>query len=92
MVTGVSADVVAKWASPNRRIVNVYGPTETGGACHLSATSAPMIANPRSATQIVGTRLYVVDEQLRLCPPGEPGELLDRWGRCRSWDIWASPS
>ena len=71
----VSADVVAKWASPNRRIVNAYGPTETGVVATFGEVS-PDDRQPPIGYPIAGARLDVVDEQLRLCPPGEPGELF----------------
>ncbi|QUR65744.1 non-ribosomal peptide synthetase [Mycobacterium spongiae] len=71
----LSADVVGKWASPTRRIVNAYGPTETGVIATFGEV-APDDRQPPIGYPVNGARLYVVDEQLRLCPPGEPGELL----------------
>jgi amino acid adenylation domain-containing protein len=60
------------------RILNHYGPTETTvGACtfEISGSSAR-----RSSTAPIGRPLgdssaYVVDRQMRLLPPGIPGEL-----------------
>ncbi|QUR65743.1 non-ribosomal peptide synthetase [Mycobacterium spongiae] len=71
----LSADVVGKWASPTRRIVNAYGPTETGVIATFGEVSSDD-RHPPIGYPVAGARLYVVDDQLRLCPPGEPGELL----------------
>ncbi|XXT19046.1 amino acid adenylation domain-containing protein [Sorangium sp. So ce429] len=63
---------------PGCRLINGYGPTEntTFSCCHpISAESlAPGFSVP-IGTPISGTRVYVLDEQLRPLPPGMPGEL-----------------
>ncbi|SCK31434.1 non-ribosomal peptide synthase domain TIGR01720/amino acid adenylation domain-containing protein [Streptomyces sp. WMMB 714] len=62
---------------PERRLHNLYGPTET----HVvtAGTMGPdPDAWPRSApigTPVPNTRLYVLDEWLRPVPPGVAGEL-----------------
>ncbi|WJV45323.1 non-ribosomal peptide synthase/polyketide synthase [Streptomyces flavofungini] len=65
-------DLVARWA-PGRRLLNAYGPTETTSVASLSepltGERAPI------GTPLPHTRLYVLDPQLRLTPPGAPGEL-----------------
>jgi amino acid adenylation domain-containing protein len=62
---------------PPRRLAHVYGPTEAGTFCCYSIIENP----PQGAADLpIGRpgpndRLYVVDPQGRLCPPGIPGEL-----------------
>lgn len=54
---------------------NLYGPTEAtvlATAEHITDSSEPItIGRP-----VANYRLYVVDEQMQLCPPGVAGELL----------------
>ncbi|MEU5365878.1 amino acid adenylation domain-containing protein [Streptomyces sp. NPDC005925] len=61
------------WA-PNRRLFNIYGPTETTIWCTrtlLDGTERrPTIGRP-----VPGTTAHVVDEHLRPVPVGVPGEL-----------------
>ena len=66
-------DLVRRWATPGRRMVNTYGPTEAT----VIATYADL-APDRSVTigrAVPNDRVYVLDEQLRLVPPGQQGEL-----------------
>lgn len=61
------------------QLINGYGPTEntTFTTCH--PIPIPWAASRKSipiGRPIRGTRAYVVDAQLRLVPPGIPGELL----------------
>ncbi|TDB94482.1 amino acid adenylation domain-containing protein [Micromonospora fluostatini] len=67
------ADLAAT-LSPGRRMINAYGPTETTICATVSdplAGAGPVpIGRP-----IAGTRVYVLDDRLRLVPPGVPGEL-----------------
>ena len=63
------------------RIVNHYGPTETtiGSLTHDlgdSSEGAPVAATVPIGRPLAGTRIYVVDEDLRPVPVGTPGELL----------------
>ncbi len=67
------ADLAQRWARPGRRLVNTYGPTEAT----VIATFADLEPG-RPVTigrALPNDRLYVLDEQLRLVPPGLPGEL-----------------
>jgi amino acid adenylation domain-containing protein len=64
---------------PATQLINGYGPTEntTFSCCHR----IPRDFDPRSASVPIGrpinnTQAFIVDEQLRLVPPGVPGELV----------------
>jgi non-ribosomal peptide synthetase-like protein len=66
-------DLVTRWARPGRRFVNTYGPTEAT----VIATWSELIPG-RAVTigrALANDRVYVLDEQQNLVPPGEPGEL-----------------
>ncbi|HKN51283.1 MAG TPA: amino acid adenylation domain-containing protein, partial [Amycolatopsis sp.] len=62
-------------ACPGLRVVDGYGPTETT----TFATSRPMTGNVPDripiGSPLDGMRVYVVDANLCLVPPGSPGEL-----------------
>lgn len=56
------------------RILNMYGPTETT----IWSTTAPATAADATApigTPIANTQVYVLDDAMRPCPVGTPGEL-----------------
>ncbi|MEV6347158.1 non-ribosomal peptide synthase/polyketide synthase [Actinoplanes sp. NPDC051851] len=67
-----SPELVERWSS-GRRMTNLYGPTET--------TVAATISRPLSGRAVpigaplAGTTVYVLDQALRLVPPGARGEL-----------------
>lgn len=66
--------LVGPW-SRRRRLVHIYGPTEATVAttywdCVGEHERVPPIGLPRPGSQVL-----VLDEQLRLVPDGEPGEL-----------------
>ncbi|MEV4743490.1 non-ribosomal peptide synthase/polyketide synthase [Streptomyces sp. NPDC049555] len=65
-------ELVRRWA-PGRRMVNAYGPTET---TVYATTSGPLTgAGAPIGRPVTGTRVHVLDDRLRLVPPGVPGEL-----------------
>ncbi len=66
-------DLVAKWWSPNRRMLNTYGPTEatviaTWTECHPAQPVTIGRPLPNYGT-------CILDELLQPCPAGVPGEL-----------------
>ncbi|OON72765.1 hypothetical protein B1H18_28890 [Streptomyces tsukubensis] len=65
-------ELVSRWA-PGRRMVNAYGPTESTASATVSdpfTGGAAPIGRP-----VLDTRVYVLDEAMRLAPPGVNGEL-----------------
>lgn len=66
--------LVARWATPSRKLFNTYGPTEAT----VVATAAEM--RPGEPVTIGGPipnySVYVASESLELLGPGQPGELL----------------
>ncbi|MER7667433.1 amino acid adenylation domain-containing protein [Kitasatospora sp. NPDC096128] len=69
----IGADLVAQWGR-GRRLHNAYGPTETTVLGTLSGPLRPE-AGPPLGEPIAGSRLFVLDEELRPVPPGVTGEL-----------------
>lgn len=66
-------DLVERWSSPGRRMLNTYGPTETTVTatwCELEPGRPVTIGRP-----LPGYRVYVLDEYLQQAPYGEPGEI-----------------
>ncbi|MGK4584710.1 Pls/PosA family non-ribosomal peptide synthetase [Kitasatospora sp. HPMI-4] len=66
-------DLVRRWAREGRRILNVYGPTEstvTATWTELSPRRPVTIGMP-----LPTYRVYILDEQLRPVPDGESGEI-----------------
>ncbi|MET9503386.1 amino acid adenylation domain-containing protein [Streptomyces sp. NPDC006622] len=75
MVGGEALPVplAARLRETGREVLNVYGPTETtiwSTAASLTDRTDTVIGRP-----IRNTRVYVLDESLRLVPPGTLGEL-----------------
>ncbi|MCF2908659.1 amino acid adenylation domain-containing protein [Pseudoalteromonas sp. DL2-H2.2] len=60
---------------PQAKLYNLYGPTEAAvDVSHFTCHGDPALPVPIGAP-IAGTRLYVLDRALNLCPPGVAGEL-----------------
>ena len=68
------ADCVKRWPG---RLIEIYGLTEGGGACTLEANLFPdklhTVGKPG-----LGSEIVVLDEQGRVLPQGEVGELAGR--------------
>jgi len=74
------AEAVRLWreAAPGVRIYNEYGPTETvvGSCVHEVGEDTPRTGAVPIGRPIGNTRVYVLDRQGRLAPPGVEGELF----------------
>jgi amino acid adenylation domain-containing protein len=68
------ASVVEKW-SPGRDFFNAYGPTETTVCASIARCNAGAAGYPPIGKPIANTRMYVLDESMRIVPPGVAGEL-----------------
>ncbi|MCL2657768.1 MAG: amino acid adenylation domain-containing protein [Betaproteobacteria bacterium] len=65
--------LVERWAKPGRQIFNTYGPTEATVSASLAELKA---GEPVTiGTPLPNYGLLVIDDQLRLLPRGETGEL-----------------
>ena len=64
--------------APGVMVANEYGHTETSVACVINRLPAGDVrSSPVDCGRpIWNTELYIVDDNLDLVPPGEPGELL----------------
>jgi non-ribosomal peptide synthetase-like protein len=69
-----SSELVARWATPGRRMLNTYGPTEATVVAtwtECAPGEAVSIGVP-----LPGYSAYVLDETLQPVAPGESGELF----------------
>jgi amino acid adenylation domain-containing protein len=55
------------------RVVNAYGPTED--TVYSTAGEVPAGERPTCGRPFPGTQAYLLDPDLKLVPPGEPGEI-----------------
>ncbi|QFU89283.1 non-ribosomal peptide synthetase [Amycolatopsis sp. YIM 10] len=73
----IPAELVNKWNTDGRRLINVYGPTEAAVGC--TAYECPpghCEAAPPIGAPFPDRRMYIVDKYGELVPRGVPGELL----------------
>ncbi|BCJ55991.1 hypothetical protein Asp14428_74660 [Actinoplanes sp. NBRC 14428] len=66
-------ELVRRWRSPGRRLLNLYGPAEA--AVWATWHECTGDENPPIGRPIHGKRVYVLDDDRRLVPVGTPGEL-----------------
>ncbi|GAA2993323.1 non-ribosomal peptide synthetase [Streptomyces fulvorobeus] len=62
-------------AAPGPRVLNVYGPTETTTFATRHQVAAGTTGVPPIGLALDGMRLYVLDSDLSMVPPGVVGEL-----------------
>lgn len=67
--------LVAPWLRAGRRVVNGYGTTETTVGCIFSDCTDEWTGSPPIGRPGVGQTAYLLDDHLRLVPPGAVGEL-----------------
>lgn len=76
LITGgeaCSADLVARWSAPGRRMFNTYGPTE---ATVIATWTECEVGQPITIGEpLPGYTAFVMDAEGRLLPAGETGEL-----------------
>ncbi|MEV0820675.1 non-ribosomal peptide synthetase [Nonomuraea rubra] len=67
------AELVERWATPRRRVVDAYGPSE----CTVYATTAGLVPGEPVVIgrPVANVRAYVLDERLRPVPVGVTGEI-----------------
>ncbi|MEV4112477.1 amino acid adenylation domain-containing protein [Nonomuraea sp. NPDC049695] len=67
------AELVERWATPSRRVVDAYGPSENT----VYATTADLVPGEPVVIgrPVANARAYVLDERLRPVPAGVVGEI-----------------
>src|SRR5258708_25278594 len=70
----IKADCLKRWPG---RLIEIYGLTEGGGSCTLEANLHPAKL-PTLGKPGLGTEVVVLDEQGKVLPQGEGGELAGR--------------
>jgi amino acid adenylation domain-containing protein len=73
----VSQEAVKTWkrVSLNAKLINTYGPTETTIISTYAVASSESDEVLSIGRPIANTKIYILDEQMRLLPPGVAGEL-----------------
>jgi non-ribosomal peptide synthetase-like protein len=69
-----SAELVARWAKPGRRLLNTYGPTEATVVATCAECKPDDVVT--IGTALPGYTTYVLNENLRPVAAGEEGELF----------------
>ncbi len=82
LVTGeeIKPQLVKKWFEncPHIKLVNAYGPTEASDDIthfHMDNVLAAQCPRIPIGKPIQNTAIYIVDENMNLCPPGVKGEI-----------------
>ncbi|MGC4792404.1 AMP-binding protein, partial [Micromonospora sp. DT178] len=73
--TGGDALTTRPSAQAPYTLFNIYGPTETTVAVTVGAVSTDGVHRPDLGVPIAGARIYLLDAELQLVPPGAPGEV-----------------
>lgn len=66
---------VDRWTRSGRRLLNVYGPTETTGTVTMSALHGHWDRPVPIGTPTGRHRIYLLDADLHVVPDGEPGQI-----------------
>ncbi|WP_425502824.1 amino acid adenylation domain-containing protein, partial [Rubricella aquisinus] len=67
--------VIARWAGPERRVINAYGPAENT-VCSTLHIATGVDDAPAIGTPLPGVAAYVLDRYMRPVPRGAVGELF----------------
>lgn len=74
----LSKDLVARWFQlfPDIPMVNAYGPTEASDdVTHFFMDKLPREPYISIGRSIINTRIYILDQNLKICPIGIAGEI-----------------
>jgi non-ribosomal peptide synthetase-like protein len=66
-------ELVARWCNPHRRVLNTYGPTEATVVSTYQECQPDRVVTIGKALPTY--YVYILDEDLQLCPPGVEGEI-----------------